>query len=102
MFNPDNIQENNIANDASLGHKLMRIAAQQQFKSANHSKFSSLTPREIEVVQLLVRDSNTEQIANLLFISQHTVQQHRKNIRRKLGVNTMMQLLQFALAFDLV
>lgn len=102
MFNPEHTHEHQMPRDPSLGHKLLRIAAQQDFKTANYRKYASLTPREIEVIQLLVQDLNTAEIANLLFISQHTVQQHRKNIRRKLGVNTILQLFQFALAFDLV
>jgi PAS domain S-box-containing protein len=51
------------------------------------SKPVGLTPTELEVVDL-VRDGNSsKQIAGLLGISQRTVDFHRRNIRKKLGLN---------------
>ena len=83
-------------------HKLYRISKQETFKQANSFRFSTLTKRELEVLQLLAKDLNNPQIADRLSISRFTVEQHRKNINRKLGSKSTIQLLQFALAFDLV
>lgn len=49
---------------------------------------SLLTPREIEVAQLLVEGKTNPEIASDLFISERTVQSHVANIMAKLGVNS--------------
>lgn len=88
--------------DQSFMHKLKRIQRQENFKLSNRLKFESLTKREVEVVYLLAKDHNNPQIAETLCISRHTVEQHRKNINRKLGINSYFQLFQYALAFNLI
>jgi PAS domain S-box-containing protein len=55
------------------------------------SKFGQLTPTELEVAAL-VRDGNSsEEIATLLDISRKTVEFHRQNIRKKLGVKSNLR-----------
>jgi DNA-binding NarL/FixJ family response regulator len=87
---------------SSFSHKLKRIRKQESFRQVNQDKFELLTKREIEIIFLLARDLNNPQIAETLCISRYTVEQHRKNINRKLGVSSYVQLFQYALAFDLV
>lgn len=91
-----------VNDDESVRHKLERIIGQQEFKKQNHGKYSCLTSREIEVMKFVVRGNSSPEIANLLFISRYTVEQHRKNVKRKLEIKSVYQLFQFALAFDLV
>ena len=88
--------------DISITHKLNRIQQQELFKIEKYNQFLTLTPREVEIVRLLVSGKSSLVIANELFISLHTVGQHRKNINRKLEVNSFPQLFQYALAFDLI
>ena len=88
--------------DQSLNHKLNRIIEQQQFREAHWSSFEELTDREIEVMTLLVQGMNNPMIAEQLYISRHTVEQHRKNLNRKLSISSFSDLFQFALAFDLL
>ncbi len=88
--------------DDSFEHKLKRIKKQENFRHANSYKFESLTKREVEILFLLANDFNNPQIAVELFISRYTVEQHRKNINKKLSVNSYIQLFQYALAFNLV
>lgn len=83
-------------------HKLKRIAQQEIFKENNLDKFDSLTARELEIFELIVNNHNNPQIANKLFISRNTVEQHRKNINRKLDVRTFKEIYSYALAFDVV
>ena len=54
----------------------------------------SLSPREEEVVGLLVRGSTNRQISHTLFISEHTVQRHISNIFEKVGVRSRKNLLK--------
>jgi DNA-binding NarL/FixJ family response regulator len=88
--------------DDSFKHKLKRIKNQENFRHANSTRFESLTKREVEILLLLANGFNYPQIAGELFISRLTVEQHRKNIIKKLSVNSYIQLFQYALAFNLV
>ncbi len=83
-------------------HKLNRITQQEIFKIEHIEKFESLTIREMEVFELLVKNHNNPQIASKLFISRNTVEQHRKNINRKLDAHTFADMYSYALAFDVV
>jgi len=83
-------------------HKLNRMIRQERFRKENSECFERLTAREKEIIQKLVSGLNSPQIAEVLFISRNTVEQHRKNINRKLEVKNLAQLFQYALAFDLV
>jgi DNA-binding CsgD family transcriptional regulator len=53
-----------------------------------------LSPREEEVVRLVVRGSSTRQIADALFIAEHTVQRHLSNIFAKVGVRSRRALVK--------
>lgn len=56
-----------------------------------------LTPREREVLQMLVQGLSNKAIARMLDISVRTVETHRLSIRRKLGVDTPAGLVKYAL-----
>lgn len=55
-----------------------------------------LTSREIEIVRLLAQELSNKQIAESLFISERTVETHRKNMLRKTGTNSIVGLLNYA------
>jgi DNA-binding NarL/FixJ family response regulator len=54
----------------------------------------ALSAREVEVLLLLDDHLSTDQIASRLFISEHTVRSHVKNLLRKLGVSSRRQALE--------
>jgi DNA-binding NarL/FixJ family response regulator len=56
-----------------------------------------LTGREIEVLTLLSEGKSSKEIAELLFISAMTVQNHRANIKRKLKVSKNADLVKYAI-----
>lgn len=60
-----------------------------------------LTKREIEIIGLLALGKKSIEIGNTLFISEHTVITHRKNIYKKLELNTLSELMKYAAMFDL-
>jgi DNA-binding CsgD family transcriptional regulator len=43
-----------------------------------------------------------KEIADKIFLSETTVVTHKRNLRRKLNIQTMVDLMRFAQAFDLV
>jgi DNA-binding CsgD family transcriptional regulator len=49
-------------------------------------KYSNLTPTELNICNLIKDGNTTKQIAKILNISAKTVDTHRKNIRRKIGI----------------
>jgi len=56
-----------------------------------------LSNREIEIIRFLAEGLTSSQIAGRLFLSEHTVKTHRKNILRKTESHGTSQLIQFAL-----
>ena len=63
---------------------------------------SVLSEREIEIVRLIARELSSNQIAERLFIALRTVETHRHNILRKLGVKNTAGILKFAIRHGLV
>jgi len=61
-----------------------------------------LTGREVEIIRLVGRGLTTRAIAERLFVSEFTVNTHRRNICRKLAVETPLELLRFAQEHGLV
>ena len=55
-----------------------------------------LTKRESQILTLLASGLNNPQIAEKLFISRYTVEQHRKNIIRKLHAKLLAHLVLYA------
>lgn len=55
-----------------------------------------LTKRELEIIQLIANGLTTKQISDRLFVSEFTINAHRRNIARKLGIDTPVGLLNFA------
>ena len=60
-----------------------------------------LTDREMEVLSLICKGLNTNQIADKLFISYRTVEGHRKNLLEKTGVSNSVGLAIFAIRHHL-
>jgi two-component system, NarL family, response regulator NreC len=56
-----------------------------------------LTPREIQILELICKEYSNAEIAHKLFLSISTVETHRKRIISKLGVNNTVGLVKFAL-----
>jgi DNA-binding NarL/FixJ family response regulator len=61
-----------------------------------------LTPREVEIVKLVAEAHTTREIAELLVISEKTVERHRTNILAKLGMRDRVELVRYAIRRGLV
>lgn len=59
------------------------------------AKEISLSQREIEVIELIAREYTNAKIAEALFISERTVETHRKNIFRKTDTKSVIGLLKY-------
>jgi DNA-binding NarL/FixJ family response regulator len=56
-------------------------------------KYYSLSPRETEIVKLLLKGMSSEEIAQNLFLSKNTVNTHRRNIHAKTGTKNTLGIL---------
>ena len=65
-------------------------------------KTSSLTGRELEILKLITQEHSNKEIAEKLFISERTVETHRKNIFRKTNTTSLVGLIKFAFEKQLV
>lgn len=63
---------------------------------------SILTETETEIVRAIAQGKSTKEIAAERFSSVHTITTHRKNIFRKLGVNTAHEVIKYALRAGLI
>ena len=61
-----------------------------------------LTPREAEVLKLIAEAHTTREIADLLFISPKTVENHRARLLEKLGMHDRVQLTRYAIRRGLI
>jgi DNA-binding NarL/FixJ family response regulator len=61
-----------------------------------------LTPREEEVVKLIAEAHTNAQIAEILHVSEKTVESHRANVLRKLGMRDRVELVRYAIRRGLV
>ena len=61
-----------------------------------------LTPREEEIVKLVAEAHTTKQIAAILHLSEKTVEHHRANAMRKLGMRDRVELVRYAIRRGLI
>ena len=63
---------------------------------------SDLTPRELEVVKLIAEAHTNKQIAQILNLSEKTVESHRGNVLAKLGMRDRVELVRYAIRRGLI
>ena len=68
-------------------------------KNDDEPKF---TDRELEILKLIVQELNNAEIADKLFISERTVETHRKNMIRKFNTKTIVGLIKYAIDKKLI
>ena len=61
-----------------------------------------LTPREEEIVKLVAEAHTTREIAEILHLSEKTVENHRANAMRKLGMRDRVELVRYAIRRGLI
>jgi DNA-binding NarL/FixJ family response regulator len=69
-------------------------------KTVNH--LPRLTPRELEIVQLLAEGKSTKEVAGILNLSVKTAETHRSNVMRKLGIHSISELVLYALRNNII
>ncbi|MBP6687428.1 MAG: response regulator transcription factor [Lacibacter sp.] len=78
---------------------------QEMLKASERKKESvetHLTNREIEIIRLIEKEYSNKKIAEELFLSERTVETHRKNIFRKTKTNSVIGLIKYAYEHKLI
>ncbi len=91
-----------ISKYISSSELLEYIKQNQNKKNTISDLRNKLTNRELELLILIVEGKSNKEIAEKLFISQRTVEKHKSNILSKLQMNSIVDLVKFAIKNKLV
>lgn len=84
-------------------HEVFQIMMQKVRKQVGKDKETAeLTPRELEIIQLIVQEYTTAQMSEMLCISGRTIDTHRKHILEKTKSRTIVGLMKFAFRNGLI
>ncbi len=86
----------------SVARKLIEEISEPAGKKKKEEEYEGLSQRELDVIKLMARGYNNRQIADILFISEHTVKVHIRNIFRKIGVTDRTNAVLWAIERGLV
>jgi DNA-binding NarL/FixJ family response regulator len=88
--------------EAFLTNAAERSIIRQWMADGAQGPVVALTPREEEVVKLIAEAHTNAQIAEILHVSEKTVESHRANLLRKLGMRDRVELVRYAIRRGLV
>jgi RNA polymerase sigma factor (sigma-70 family) len=90
--------------DSAVSHRVVErlMASPEKEARITDAAYDSLTPREQEIMVLVAEGLSAKEIAEKLFISPKTVENHRTNIMNKLGLHSIMELVRYATRLGLV
>ena len=71
-------------------------------ESLTEAPLECLSPREREIIQLVVEGKTSLEIANLIFLSPKTVETYRSRLMQKLGIKNLPDLIKFAIQQGLI
>lgn len=78
-------------------HEMTRASEMKKENEEAH-----LTAREVEIIQLIEKELSNKQIAEHLFLSERTIETHRKNIFRKTNTSSVIGLVKYAYEHKLI
>ncbi len=88
--------------EAFLTNAAERSIIREWMDDSNEGPAIPLTPREEEVVKLIAEAYTNAQIAQMLHLAEKTVESHRANVLRKLGMRDRVELVRYAIKRGLV
>ena len=90
--------------DSSFSHNVVKKLMEFPEKEAKitDARYDTLTPREQQVMRLLAEGISTKEIAERLFISRKTVENHRTSIMSKLELHGTIELIRYAARLGLI
>lgn len=100
----DTVAKGELFLDNALSQEVVFKLMQAKTESggADLEPYSTLTAREQEVMRMLAEGLNTKEVAGKLFISPKTVENHRTNLMKKLGLQNTVELVRYAARLGLI
>ena len=95
------VMEGKMYFSSEVSEKIATLAVTQQ-KRDEQPSLPKLTERELEILRLISAEYSNAEIANQLFISERTVETHRKNMLRKTNNKTIVGLLKYAMEHQII
>jgi DNA-binding NarL/FixJ family response regulator len=83
-------------------HKILEVLMEKHFSTEAATEPAILTVRESEILTLIAKGRSSQQIADSLHLSPHTVQSHRKSIIRKLQIKSPTEFVIYAMDLGLM
>jgi len=80
----------------------IRLVNQELKMENTRDLFPKLTDREVEILNLICKEFSSQEIAEKLFISFHTVESHRANLIHKAGAKNTAGLVRWAVENDFI
>jgi len=90
--------------DSSVSQQVVKklMASPSKDEKISDAGYGTLSPREQEVMRFLAEGLSRTTIAEKLFISPKTVENHRTNIMNKLGLHSNMDLIRYSAKLGLI
>lgn len=88
-------------NEAFLTNAVETSLMRQWIEDDSPSREQQLSPREQEVLKLVAEAYTNKQIAETLHVAEKTVESHRTNLLRKLGMHDRVELVRYAIRHGL-
>ena len=90
--------------DSAVSSQVVETLMKLQGKETKitDARYASLTAREQEILRVLAEGLSTKEIAEKLFISPKTVENHRANIMNKLDLHSTLELVRYAAKLGLI
>jgi len=82
--------------------KLMSFIKKSQIEVEKEKKEISLTDRQLEIIKLISESKSYKEIGNILSISERTVETHKIRILQKLELNSVIELVKFAIKNSII
>lgn len=100
----DTVAKGEIFLDNALSQEVMfkLLQAKTDDRDSVSDPYSTLTAREQEVMRLLAEGLTSKDVAAKLFISPKTVENHRTNLMKKLGLSSTVELIRYAARLGLI
>ncbi len=90
--------------DTAVSQQVVKKLAGSQAndKVVTSNGYDALTPREQEVMILIAEGLSSKQVADKLFISPKTAENHRSSIMRKLGLQSTIEMVRYAAKLGII
>ena len=83
-------------------NKFESYTANSETRGLTQINIAAISKREHEVLTLMAKGLNSPQIAEKLFLSYHTVEKHKRNLRQKTSTKTSAELINYVWSNNLL